>query len=132
MNRAGFYRLFRGGLSELCKVAGIPVPQSRIDCVKEALQSRVLSKHKATQLPVQPPMVQPAYQQPQPIEPNLQTQPSDRRSIKIDPIVLLYYEYSRKQGYQNDLGTWLTEKVVDFFKSRGLQLGVFSVETTFD
>jgi hypothetical protein len=81
---------------------------------------------------VQPPIIQPAYQQPQPIEPNLQTQSTDRRSIKIDPIVLLYYEYSRKHGYQNDFGTWVTEKVVDFFKSRGLQIGVFSVETTFD
>jgi hypothetical protein len=73
---------------------------------------------------VQPPIIQPAYQQPQPIDP-LQTQPSGRRSIKIDPIVLLYYEYSRKHGYQNDFGTWVTEKVVDFFKSRGLRYAIY-------
>ena len=49
LNRTDFYNLFPGRLSELCRLAGVPVPKNRIDAVKPALKSKEKSSAKAQQ-----------------------------------------------------------------------------------
>lgn len=45
MNRVDFYRLF-SSLAELCGLSGVPVPEERIDSVREALKGRSLQKEE--------------------------------------------------------------------------------------
>jgi len=53
LNRTDFYNLFPGRLSELCRLAGVPVPKNRIDAVKPALKSKEKSSAKAQQSTVE-------------------------------------------------------------------------------
>jgi AcrR family transcriptional regulator len=45
LNRADFYRHF-SSLAELCGLAGVPVPEERIESVREALKGRSLQKEE--------------------------------------------------------------------------------------
>jgi hypothetical protein len=55
LSRAKFYRLFPSKLAELCTLAGVPVPESRIQAVKQALDGRKVLKQKEGSLTVTSP-----------------------------------------------------------------------------
>ncbi len=46
LSRTQFYGLFPAKLSELCRLAGVPIPENRIQAVKQALNTRTVSKQK--------------------------------------------------------------------------------------
>jgi len=49
--------------------------------------------------------------------------PIDRK-LSLSPIVLLYYDYWRKEGYEGDLGDFITDCIVTFFEERGLKFSI--------
>jgi len=53
MNRSKFYELFPGKLGEVCRLAGVPVPEDRIQAVRQALESRSSQRKEEATSPSQ-------------------------------------------------------------------------------
>jgi hypothetical protein len=47
------------------------------------------------------------------------------RPLRLNAIVLLYFDYFRSKGYDGDLGEFITDCVVHYLSERGLKLGFF-------
>ena len=54
------------------------------------------------------------------------TEGSTWKTVRIDPIVEGYFDCWREEGYTNDLSTFITECVQDYFHEKGLGLRLFT------
>jgi len=72
-----------------------------------------------------PTFIQPQKQQIKITETEIELTPVSR-PVRLNALVLLYYDEAKKMGYEGDLGDFITECVVDYFRrTMGLKLGFF-------